>query len=85
MDGKVTLEVTAPDYDEHLKLCGHYVNRAYANNILIFIPISLLLGNMYFFMDIINIDAEVAENAQLFLWGSLAHVIFTAFYDIQKQ
>ena len=60
------------------------MNRAYALNVTIFVPLALLLGNMWFFFDLIGQDGNVASCAQSFLWASLPHVLFTALFDVHK-
>ena len=73
-----------PGFKEHLRLCGYYVNKAYMQNLLLFVPIALLLGNMSFFMDIFDVNPEVSNLAQLFIWGTLPHVLFTALFEIYR-
>ena len=46
-----------------LKLCGHYVNQAYIQNWVLFIPIGLMLANMQFFFELIGQDSTVAMYA----------------------
>ena len=48
---------------QNLRLCGHYMNQAYLKNILIFLPLSLALGNIKFFLNWIGQDPEVSEIA----------------------
>ena len=84
MDLQNTQELMTPVFNEHLRLCGYYMNKAYMQNMLLFVPIAILLGNMSFFMDIFDVNPEVSNLAQHFIWGTLPHVLFTALFEIHK-
>ena len=64
MDKQTSYEMTMPDCHEHLKLCGHYLNQAYVQNLLIFIPIALILVNFTYFLEMASVDPDVANLAQ---------------------
>ena len=84
MDGNSINVLMKPGLNEHLELCGYYMNKAYLQNILLFAPLGLLLGNMWFFMDIVNVNQEVSNLAQQFIWGTIPHVFLTGLFEIHK-
>ena len=45
---------------ENLRLCGHYVNRAYMQNLLLFMPVAFVLSCMQFFMNLVKVDPRVS-------------------------
>lgn len=70
---------------QNLQLCGHYMNKAHFQNLLVFIPMGLLLGNSWFFLDLLGQEYEVAKIAQRYIWAVLPQILFTQMFDIQKQ
>jgi len=53
-------------------------------NLLLFVPLVILLGNMWFFLEILNVDSEVTNLAQKFLWYALPHILFTSLFEVHK-
>lgn len=73
-----------PVFSNNLRLCGHYMNLAYMQNLLLFVPVATLLSNMWVFLGIINVDVEVSNLAQKFLWCALPHLLFTSLFEVHK-
>ena len=58
------------------------MNQAYVQIMILFVPLALALGHIYPILDIFNVDQEIADKAQKFIWCILPDVFLSAFYEI---
>jgi len=61
------------------------MNRAYLQNLVLFVPMVLLWGFAWFFLAQAGHDYEVTRVAQSYLFGSIPHLLFSAIFDIHRH
>ena len=61
------------------------MNRAHIQNLILFLPITLLLSASGYFFNLLGQNEEVSTIAVNLIWVLMPHVLFTEMFDIQKH